>query len=318
MSATFDPDTLRASLQPLSAAQPISVQGLAYQRFYHVDGLGSQGTTRSWLGRMDIAGYEIVGQVWLPPQPVATLFLLHGFYDHMGLFRHVIEWALGMGFAVIACDLPGHGLSSGSRASIDDFAEYQLVLQQLFHEAASLHLPQPWHLFGQSTGGAIVIDHLLNRGAQSPAQGQVILLAPLVRPRAWGWSKLSYYLLKPFVKGIARRFSENSNAPAFLPFLLADPLQPRRLPTAWVGALARWIERIELAPGSARSPIIIQGEADMTVDWSHNLAVLNEKFNQPQILMLSTARHHLANELPELRARYFAFLEQRMAVPAPL
>ena len=309
MSATFDPDALRASLQPLSVAQPLSSDGRAYQRFYSVTGAGS---VRSWLGRMDVGGYEIVGQVWIPDQPVATLFLVHGFYDHMGLLRHLIDWAMKMRFAVISCDLPGHGLSSGSRASINDFAEYQTVLERLFEEASKLRLPQPWHLCGQSTGGAILIDHLLNHGDQSPAQGQVILLAPLVRPRAWGWSKLSYYLLKPFVKGIARRFSENSNAPAFLPFLMADPLQPRRLPTAWVGALARWILRVESAPASVRSPIIIQGEADMTVDWGHNLAVLNEKFRQPKILMLKQARHHLANELPELRTQYLAFVEQKL------
>lgn len=312
MSATFDPNILRNSLQPLSVAQPLCAEGLAYQRFYGLDRLGLERPLRSWLGRMDVGGYEIVGQTWIPQQPVATLFLMHGFYDHMGLFRHLIEWALSMDFAVISCDLPGHGLSSGSRASIDDFAEYQVVLQRLFEEAAGLQLPQPWHLCGQSTGGAILIDHLLNHGVESPAQGQVILLAPLVRPRAWGWSKFSYYLLKPFVTGIARRFSENSNAPAFLPFLLADPLQPRRLPTAWVGALGRWITRIESAPTSLRSPIIIQGEADMTVDWSHNLVVLNEKFSQPRILMLRDARHHLANELPVLRAQYFAFVEGAM------
>ncbi len=112
--------------------------------------------------------------------------------------------------------------------------------------------------------------------------------------------------------GIARRVTENSNAPAFLPFLLADPLQPNRLPTAWVGALAQWIVRIESAPRSARSPLIIQGEADMTVDWLHNLSVLKDKFSEPQILMLGPARHHLANELPELRARYFDFLAERL------
>ena len=313
MSATFDPDALRASLQPLGAAQPICNNGRAYQRFYSVTGAGS---VRSWLGRMDVGGYEVVGQVWMPEQPVATLFLVHGFYDHMGLFRHLINWALKLDFAVIACDLPGHGLSSGERASIMDFSEYQDTLQGLFAEALSLDMPQPWHLCGQSTGGAIVIDHVLNQGADSPAQGQVILLAPLVRPRAWGWSKLSYYLLRPFVKGIARRFSENSNAPAFLPFLLADPLQPNRLPTAWVGALARWIQRVESAPASLRSPIIIQGDADMTVDWGHNLAVLSEKFSQPQILMLKQARHHLANELPEFRARYLAFVEQKLRLAA--
>lgn len=312
MSATFNPDALRNSLQPLSAGEPLSFEGQAYQRFYGLSGLGHERPVNTWLGRMDVGGYEIVGQAWVPRQPVATLFLMHGFYDHMGLFRHLIEWALSLDFAVIACDLPGHGLSSGKRASIDDFAEYQAVLQRLFEEAATLQLPKPWHLCGQSTGAAIVIDHLLNHGAESPAQGQVILLAPLVRPRAWGWSKFSYYLLKPFVTGIARRFSENSNAPAFLPFLLADPLQPRSLPTAWVGALARWIRRIESAPASPRSPIIIQGEADMTVDWRHNLTVMNEKFKQPKILMIKHARHHLANELPEFRAQYFAFVEQKM------
>ena len=312
MSATFDPASLRSSLQPLLAAQPMSGQGLAYQRFYGLTFVGRAAPVRSWLGRFDIGGYQVVSQVWLPEQPVATLFLIHGFYDHMGLYRHVIEWALDQRFAVIACDLPGHGLSSGARASIHDFAEYQEVLHALFAEAMGLKLPQPWHLCGQSTGGAIVIDHLLNHGIDSPAQGQAILLAPLIRPRAWGWSKLSYYLLNPFVKGIARRFSENSNDPAFLPFLLADPLQPQRLPTAWVGALAAWIKRIEAAPRSTRSPLIVQGDADMTVDWGHNLEVLKDKFAQPQILMLSGARHHLANELPALRERYFAFLSERM------
>ena len=146
---------------------------------------------------------------------------------------------------------------------------------------------------------------------QSPAQGQAILLSPLVRPKDWGWSKFSYYLLRPFVKGIARRFSENSNDPDFLPFLQADPLQPVRLPTAWVGALARWIPRIEQgAAPSSRRPLVIQGQADKTVDWQHNLEVLKARFNQPQVLLLPEARHHLANETPEIRARYFAFLDK--------
>ena len=311
MPAPFSPDSLRASLQPLAAGQPLSSEALAYQRFYGLDFAQRSPAVKRQLGRFNAGGYEIVSQVWWPDAPpVATLFVIHGFYDHMGLYRHVIEWGLNRGFVVIACDLPGHGLSSGERASIDDFAQYQAVLQGLFIEAQSLQLPQPWHLCGQSTGGAIVLDHLLRYGEQSPAQGKAILLSPLVRPKDWGWSKLSYYLLRPFVKGIARRFSENSNDPDFLPFLQADPLQPVRLPTAWVGALARWIPRIEGAAPSARQPLVIQGQDDKTVDWQHNLEVLKAKFNQPQTLLLPEARHHLANETPEIRERYFAFLDK--------
>lgn len=305
MPATFQPDLLRASLAPLAARQPLSTQALDYQRFY---GLPANG----WLGRFEVASFEVVGQVWMAPNPVATLFMLHGYYDHMGLYRHVVEWALSQGFTVVACDLPGHGLSSGTRASIESFAVYQQVLDALFEQAQGLGLPRPWHLFGQSTGGAIAVDHLLHAGERSPVDGEVILLAPLVRPRAWHWSKLSYRVLRHFVDGIERRFSDNSNDPTFLPFLQADPLQPRRLATAWVGALVDWIKRIEAAPRSARRPLIVQGEADGTVDWRYNLGVLKAKFAEPQVLMLPEARHHLANELPAIRARYFDFIGQRL------
>ena len=307
MPPTFHPDSLRNSLQALAAQQPLSTEACAYQRFYQLDL-----PVHSWLGRFRAAGFDIVAQVWTPPQPVATLFLMHGFYDHMGLYRHALQWALSQGFAVISCVLPGHGLSSGERASIADFCDYQTVLDALFAEAAGLQLPKPWHLLGQSTGGAIIVDHLLHRGAQSPAQGQVMLMAPLVRPWAWGWSKLSYRLLNPFVNGIARRFSENTNDPAFMPFLVADPLQPRRLPTAWVGALVQWVRRIERAPGSMREVLIVQGENDTTVDWRYNLSVLRTKFASVQVLQVPGARHHLVNELPEIRARCFGFFQQHL------
>ncbi|MBV4532388.1 alpha/beta hydrolase [Pseudomonas sp. SWRI107] len=307
MPATFHPDLLRSSLSGLAERQPLPAEGRDYQRFY-----GLELPAQSWLGAFKAAGFDLVGQVWMPAQPVATMFLLHGYYDHMGLYRHVIEWALARNYVVISCDLPGHGLSSGERASIADFGLYQQVLEALFAQARQLDLPRPWHLCGQSTGAAIVVDHLLHCAEQSPADGQVILLAPLVRPRAWHWSKLSYCVLRHFVDGIERRFSENTNDPAFMPFLQADPLQPRRLPTAWVGALLKWVRRIETAPRSTRPLLIVQGEADGTVDWPYNLKVLKAKFEAPQILLMADARHHLANELPNIRQRYFEFIGQRL------
>jgi alpha-beta hydrolase superfamily lysophospholipase len=307
MPSAFHPDTLRNSLPPLATRQPLSDEAQAYQRFYQLDL-----PVQSWLGRFSAAGFDLVAQVWLPQRPVATLFVMHGFYDHMGLYRHAVQWALARGFAVISCDLPGHGLSSGERASIHSFADYQATLDGLFAEASLLQLPQPWHLLGQSTGGAIIVDHLLHHGAQSAAQGQVLLMAPLVRPSAWRLSKLSYRVLKPFVNGIARRFSANSNDADFLPFLQADPLQPRRLPTAWVGALVQWVRHIEAAPCSPRTVVIVQGEDDDTVDWRHNLKVLRAKFAEVRVLQVAGARHHLVNELPAIRAKCFEFFEQNL------
>jgi hypothetical protein len=50
----------------------------------------------------------------------------------------------------------------------------------------------------------------------------------------------------------------------------------------------------------------------MTVDWKHNLDVLRDKFDRPQVLMLPKARHHLANESAGLRQEYLGFLSKRM------
>ncbi|MNN27656.1 hypothetical protein D3C81_1411970 [compost metagenome] len=48
----------------------------------------------------------------------------------------------------------------------------------------------------------------------------------------------------------------------------------------------------------------------MTVDWPYNLNVLKHKFAGPKVLLLPEARHHLANELPAIRSRYFEFIDQ--------
>lgn len=311
MPEAFQPDLLRPLLRPLTAEA--SAGGIAlYQRYYGLELSSRYPGVQSRLGTFEAAGYHIAAQYWLPPLARGTLLLLHGYYDHMGLYRHVVDWALGMGFAVLACDLPGHGLSDGKAASIGDFSEYQAVLAGLLGQAQALGLPQPWHLCGQSTGGAILLDYLLN-GEARPELGRTILLAPLVRPRAWGWSKLSYQMLRPFVDSIPRRFTDNSNDAEFLAFLRdRDPLQPRTLPTAWVGALARWIPRIETAAPGLQSLLVVQGDADETVDWRYNLRVLEDKFERIECLLLSGARHHLANESEQLRKRYFDFLSERM------
>lgn len=312
MSDPFQPALLRSMLRPLAAGAADLRQAQSYRAFYRVDFAARYPGLSTRLGCVEAAGYTLVTQLWLPPAPRASLVMLHGYYDHMGLYGHLVDWALGMGFAVIACDLPGHGLSSGARASIGDFSEYQATLQALLGEAASLNLPQPWHLAGQSTGGAILLDYLLT-GAPREEVGETLLFAPLVRPRAWGWSKFSYQLMRHFVEGIPRRFSVNSSDAEFIEFVQhKDPLQPQTLPTAWVGALSRWVPRIERAQRSSRRPLVIQGDGDMTVDWRHNLEVLAEKFDRPEVLMLEGAGHHLVNESPAYRERYFGFLRERL------
>lgn len=264
------------------------------------------------LGRVHADGFDLAVQIWRPEAPVGTLFFLHGYYDHMGLYKHLIRWALGHRLAVIGFDLPGHGLSSGERASIDCFTRYQAALDAVFQQAEGWRLPGPWHLLGQSTGGAILIDRLLNGPLPADIE-RTILMAPLIRPRQWGMSQVSLRLLGGVVQQLGRRFTANSTDEEFLAFIRErDPLQPMVLPVAWVQALEQWIPRIEGAAPAGHRPLIVQGQQDGTVDWQHNIRVLQDKFEDPELLYLPRARHHLVNEGKIHRKQYFDWLSQQL------
>lgn len=310
MSPSFQAESIRTALSALDVHSTLTAEQQNYQRFYGLNhDLPPQ--VHSHLGLLSVADYQIVTQVWCPAQPRATLVVLHGYYDHMGLYQHLVRWALTQGLCVLCCDLPGHGLSSGAQASIRTFAEYQQVLKALLAEVQRLQLPQPWHRLGQSTGAAILIDYLLHPPAEGLPPGRDVLLAPLVRPHHWTRGYITYRLLEPWLRKIPRSFSDNSNDLEFLAFVKRqDPLQAKILPTAWVGALARWIPYIEEAPSSSLSPLIIQGDQDKTVDWQHNLPILQHKFSQPKVKLLKGARHHLVGERADIRQQVLASIQE--------
>lgn len=308
----FVRDAAVAAVPPWNPAQPAPLVGALadYARFYGLDRVAPATARISHgIGYLDAAGYRLVLQSWRHPAGAArgTVLVLHGYYDHVGIFDHVIERLLAAGYDVLAFDLPGHGLSSGDPAAIHDFGEYQTVLAAVVDTMAGL--PKPWHLVAQSTGGAIVMTYLLTRPrAEIPFAGAA-LLAPLVRPVHWRLNSLIHGLASPFTSAITRKFAINSHDEAFLKFLREeDPLQARMLSVRWVGALKRWIPQLE-----ARAPVdfpltVIQGDDDGTVDWRHNLTVIQEKFPRAVVHLIEQGRHQLANESAGYRAQALAWI----------
>ena len=59
-------------------------------------------------------------------------------------------------------------------------------------------------------------------------------------------------------------------------------------------------------PACNRELLIIQGDADKTVDWRYNLRQLARLFPAAEVFHLAGGRHHLANESADLRAEYLA------------
>ncbi|MDD7804534.1 MAG: alpha/beta hydrolase [Endozoicomonas sp. (ex Botrylloides leachii)] len=305
---------VRSQLKPLVfSGQPLSSIENDYARYYKIDCQTISPAASHEMGYLDCQNYRIACHVYHPVTPKKTndtFFLVHGYYDHMGLYKHIISYFLEQGYKVFAYDLPGHGLSSGKPATIPDFSIYSDVLASILRQC-EMSMSSPWHAYGQSTGGAIVTDYLLRLTQQNKVLPfkKVVLSAPLVRPCLWSMRRLMLYLLRPFLKQTPRTFPHNSRDKQFVAFVRQDPLAAQTLPTQWVTALDRWIKRTEKAQEKiALHPLIIQGTNDRTVDAHHNLSVLKKLYQDPELLMLKSARHHLANELASTRKEYMSWL----------
>ncbi|APX91606.1 alpha/beta hydrolase [Halomonas sp. 1513] len=258
------------------------------------------------VGYLDARGFRLWTQVWTPQAARGTAFVVHGYFDHLGLYRHLLERLLSEGWRVVLWDLPGHGLSSGERATIDDFDDYGECLAALQAQLDQQGLiPKPWVGIGQSTGAAILATDALRHGEASTWHG-LALLAPLVRPLGWPQSSWLHLLASPFITTLPRKYHPNSSDSEFTAFLReADPLQPDYLTLTWVSAMRRWMPQLIALPESTLPVLILQGEQDLTVDWAWNLEVMTRKFPLARVHRHPEARHHLVNEAEPIRQVLF-------------
>ncbi len=306
-------EQLRHNLPPLAFdpgtdADSGALAGAAdYLRHYRLEPESLAPDVRHCMGTVVTKGYRIAAHYWLHPAPRGTVFVVHGYFDHVGLYGHLIRYLLGRALNVVAFDLPGHGLSDGERVTIASFDHYTEVLTGILARAAAL--PAPWHGVGQSTGGAILIKYLLDGEHPRPLD-RIALLAPLVHPRHWGLNRLVYLASHRWRTAIDRKFMINSGDPEFLDFIQRrDPLQERHIPLEWIGAMKRWAEELHRLPPSPHPVTLVQGDADTTLDWRYNLRLLRKKLPNGHFHLLFGAQHHLVNEAEPIRSRVFAALE---------
>ena len=310
--APFDPNVLIGRLPEFSLQDRQRVDGYTdYCQLYGIDFDRQHNTlaVEQRLGQQQIDGQQLAIHLFRPLQPLGTLLIVHGYLDHHGLYRHIIRYGLQKQLNVVCFDLPGHGLSTGPRAVIDDFGRYHNALAAVLELIEQWQLERSLHWLGQSTGAAIINQYLLKQ--RPKLDGSIALLAPLVRAANWPWVSLAHSLLSPWKIGVKRGFQPNSNDPAFCRFLKNDPLQSPIITAAWIGALKRWLPQF-LALEPADYPLlIVQGEQDQTVDWEYNLEILAQKFPRQQQLRLPEGKHQLVNEAESIRQHYLAWLDQQ-------
>ncbi len=156
----------------LNTLEEPSRELLAYRKLYGLHLLDCE----HWQGYVQMPLFRLHVQVFKPKldKIQGTVCLLHGYLEHSGIYQPIIREILEQGFSVITYDLPGHGLSNGSPASIQNFDHYQQVLMAVYQYVKHAdQLPKPWVGIGQSTGGAIWMHHLLEYAEKDKTQSSI-------------------------------------------------------------------------------------------------------------------------------------------------
>ncbi len=250
---------------------------------------------------------------WRVARPRGTVVVVHGLFDHIGLYQLLIRHCLQQGLDILALDLPGHGLSDGPPTVIDRFDDYADVVGALVNRWQQSVMSRPERLFGvgQSTGAAVLMTEVFNTNGPPPYH-RLVFLGPLVQPARWRLGQLAFRLVGSIISDIPRRLDiANSHDAEFHNFLnFHDPLQSRSLSLRWVAALDHWVTNFKNQPVSEIPVLIVQGTDDRVVDWQQNLPAIQAHFSRHQVNIIEGARHHLVNEAEPWRSAIFSSVSQ--------
>jgi alpha-beta hydrolase superfamily lysophospholipase len=148
---------------------------------------------------------EIFVQSFVPKKRKGLVTIVHGYLDHSGSFSKLIDSLLSEGYGIVTFDLPGHGHSFGERGDIKDFNDYSAA----FH-AVQTHFKKQglndskWSVIGHSTGAAIILDYI---NSERMSFDKTIMVAPLVQPYLWSFSKIGVKIIGKKVKHIKKGHS---------------------------------------------------------------------------------------------------------------
>ena len=291
----MNPETLRTLLPAFNRFELPKAEATAnYLSHYDLNFVATGDAAQQTIGLIAHNHQTLVGQAFFATNASANALIVHGYMDHSGLYGKLIRHLLAQNINVFIIDLPGHGLSSGQQASIDNFEQYCGAVTALHTEALKNCAQGPWFLFGQSMGGAIAMS-LLQK--QQLDIAKTVLLAPLVQPRAWRSLKWAHSLLKHVICAMPRSFSGNSHDRVFTQFIKHhDTLQTQTMPIAWINAMRVWRGQFLSQSASNAQVLLIQGTGDQTIDWRYGNHEIARLFPNHKTMIINDGMHHLANE----------------------
>jgi alpha-beta hydrolase superfamily lysophospholipase len=174
-----------------------------------------------------VDGLELYCQAWRPEAaPRAVLAVTHGFGEHSGRYKNVVDHFVPRGYAVYGFDLRGHGRSPGKRGFIRSWSDYRGDTAAFLKMVAEKEPRRPLFLYGHSLGGLIVLDYVLHtpEGLKGVIASGPSLGAPGISPFLLAVSRILSVILPSFAMDTKLDATTISRDPLVVKAYKEDPL----------------------------------------------------------------------------------------------
>jgi alpha-beta hydrolase superfamily lysophospholipase len=212
-------------------------------------------------------GAEAVEQHWQPDtEPRAIIVIVHGYGEHSGRYRNIVNPLVAHGYAVYGHDHRGHGRSPGQRVYINRWEEYREDLGCFLNTVGKQEPGRPVFLFAHSMGALVGLDFLLHY--PQGVSGAIISGAP-IEPA--GVNDPFRIAIARILSGVWPRFSVNlglditalSRNPNVVKAYADDPLVSRMATARWGTEILNTVAWVKTHAAELTIPILfIHGESD--------------------------------------------------------
>jgi lysophospholipase len=263
---------------------------------YHFSGVRIMGT-------IDGTDFRLGAILLLPPQkkPQGTIIAFHGYASYTAFTLSALYRLAEDNWSILAVDLPGHGFSSGRSGDIGDFRQYGVCAADAIawvKKQKTYDLPKPMVLLGHSTGGTAVLETLWEHPSDID---RAILLAPLIEPKNFGFTSRMAGFFHAFAEAVP------------LPGPKQGYLGFEEMPFSWVASLSRWKASLATRPVITLPVLVVQGDADKTLDWKSDIKLLKKEIPGATVRILS-GRHHSLFDRGETQTETLAVIREYLSV----
>jgi lysophospholipase len=267
-----------------------------------------------------------------PPHRKGTVCILHGRTEFIEKYFEMVRELRSRGFAVVALDFRGHGLSQRllpdpRKGHVESFSDYETDLVTLMKEIVLPDCPPPYYGLGHSTGATVLL--------RTAARGyrwfdRMVLCAPLLGLSQRTFPRHAEAAVR-FLKrlGLSHRYipGGTGNIVALKPFagniVTSDPVRYARnvatleaepalgigAPTVgWAAAAFEAMGEFEDPAYLARihQPVLMLGAGRDVVVSTSRIEACAKKLRAGAHLLITGAKHEIMMEQDQYRAQFWA------------